>query len=151
MNRSIPFAALSIVLLLIALASPSPTRAQDRVVGPEDSQAIQAVISGQLEAFQRDDGEAAFAFAAPLIRERFGDVANFMRMVRDAYQAVYRPRKVAFGEILAPESRLPVQKVFLVGPDGLLVTAHYIMERQAGGEWRIAGVYLLPAAADGPT
>ena len=98
-----------------------------------------------------DDGEAAFAFAAPIIRLKFGDAANFMTMVKTSFAAVYRPRKVTFGNLVAPELRLPVQRVYVVGPDGNLLAFDYVMERQAGGEWRIAGVYLHHMPSDGPT
>ena len=112
----------------------------------DDAAAIRAVISDQLAAFRRDDGEAAFAFAAPAIREKFGDAANFLRMVREGYGPVYRPREVEFGALSAEDGRL-VQRVLLVGPDGVPVTALYFMERQPDGSWKISGC-VLTAAAD---
>ena len=146
-HRSIPIVCL-VVLLLCAAA---PVRAQGTLGSEPDVAAIRTVISGQMEAFARDDGEAAFAFAAPVIRQMFGDATTFMAMVKTGYAAVYRPKKVTFGELVAPESRLPVQRVYVVGPDGDLLAFDYVMERQAGGEWRIAGVYLHRAPSDGAT
>ncbi len=102
---------------------------------------IRAVIEAQMAAFQRDDAEAAFAFAAPDIQARFVSPANFMRMVREGYRPVYRPREVVFGEIFTLGGK-PVQRVRVVGPDGNVVIADYVMVRQPDGSWRIDGCYL---------
>ena len=53
---------------------------------------VRAVISAQIEAFKRDDGEVAFALAAPDIRKMFATPEIFMAMVRQQYAPVYRPR-----------------------------------------------------------
>ena len=76
------------------------------------------------------------------IKRKFGTVDTFMRMVRDGYPMVYRPREVEFLEALVKDGRT-VQALSLVGPDGQAVTALYFMERQADGSWRINGVSLL--------
>ena len=146
-HRPIPI----VCLVFLLLGAAAPIRAQDAVVGVPDSEAIRMVITEQMDAFARDDGEAAFAFAAPIIRLKFGDAANFMTMVKTSFAAVYRPRKVTFGDLVLPELRLPVQRVYVVGPDGALLAFDYVMERQAAGDWRIAGVYLHHMPSNGPT
>ena len=107
-----------------------------------DGQAIRDIITRQIEAFRADDGEAAFGFASPGIRQRFGDAATFMDMVRGGYAPVYRPRSLAFGAIERFQDVL-VQRVRIVGPDGKRVLALYAMERQPDGTWRIAGCQLV--------
>ena len=102
---------------------------------------IRRVIEGQLDAFRRDDGEGAFAFAAPSIRAMFGDAATFLRMVRTGYPPVYRPREVEFRSLGVEDGRL-TQRVLLVGPDGVPVVARYYMEQQPDGSWRIGGCVL---------
>ncbi|HJQ56359.1 MAG TPA: DUF4864 domain-containing protein [Vineibacter sp.] len=109
--------------------------------GDADRTAIRGVIESQIAAFRRDDGEAAFGFAAPAIRRQFGTVESFMAMVRGGYQPVYRPQTYRFGALEMVDD-LVVQKVHIVGPDGRAVTAFYIMEQQADGSWRIAGCSL---------
>jgi ketosteroid isomerase-like protein len=125
------------LLVIIALSAAAPVKAQDTA----DAGAIRAVIEQQLAAFQRDDGAAAFGFAAPSIQEHFGTADNFMQMVRSGYQPVYRPREVAFGALTTVAGNL-VQRVLLVGPDGVAVVALYTMERQADGGWKVAACYL---------
>lgn len=128
-------------LLLAAplLAAAAPARAE---VAAADRAAIEAVITAQIEAFRRDDGEAAYALAAPNVRALFPTVEIFMRMVRTGYLPVYRPRDVRFAEA-ALEPGGVVQKVLLRGPDGRAHLALYTMERQDDGSWRIAAVVLV--------
>ncbi|MFP6745039.1 MAG: DUF4864 domain-containing protein [Alphaproteobacteria bacterium] len=118
--------------------------AQSESLSDDDRQAIRAVIADQLAAFQRDDGAAAFAQATPNIQAIFQSPEVFMRMVREAYQPVYRPSQVEFREVVDFRGA-PAQRVFLVGPDGIAVIALYPMERQSDGTWRINGCYLLRA------
>lgn len=125
--------------LLIVTALCGPAQAQ---LAPADRAAIEAVIAGQIEAFRRDDGPAAFAFAAPGIQAMFGTPERFMGMVRNAYPPVYRPRQVEFAGI-EPQDGGWVQAVELVGPDGDAQRALYTMQRGPDGAWRIAGCVLV--------
>ncbi|MFP6741955.1 MAG: DUF4864 domain-containing protein [Alphaproteobacteria bacterium] len=130
--------AVAIILCLWA----SGSQGQTTTLSDGDRQAIQAVIADQLDAFQRDDGAAAFAQATPDIQAHFRTAANFMRMVREAYQPVYRPRQVEFRDVIDFHGA-PAERVYLIGPDGVPVIALYPMERQPDGHWRINGCYLL--------
>jgi hypothetical protein len=107
-----------------------------------DGAAIRRVIERQLEAFRQDDGPTAFSFASPGIQAMFGTAENFLDMVIQAYPQVYRPRAVEFRELTVHEGQ-PAQKVLLTGPDGVTVTALYLMQQQPDGEWRINGCLLL--------
>jgi ketosteroid isomerase-like protein len=117
-------------------------------IGAADRATIKAVIGDQMAAFRRDDASAAFGFAAPNIQDMFGTPERFMTMVRDGYQAVYRPAEVRFGALVRIEDRL-TQLVHVVGPDGVPRLALYFMERQPDGAWRISGCVLAadPGAA----
>lgn len=128
------------VLLLPSLLSFA--HAAEPAVSAADRQAIQGVITRQIEAFGRDDGSAAFGFAAPNIQALFGTPERFMGMVRQGYQPVYRPRSVEFSDLREEDGQV-VQAVELVGPDGAAHTALYAMERGADGQWRIAGCVLV--------
>jgi len=128
-------AALALMLLLPASAPRAAVPAPDRA-------AIEAVIAGQIEAFRRDDGEAAYAYAAPNIKALFPTAEIFMRMVRSGYLPVYRPQAVRFAELVIENGEV-VQRVLLRGPDGRAHLALYTMERQADGSWRIAAVVLV--------
>lgn len=130
------------------VALPSDLAAQDKEgIEAIDESAIREVVKGQLDAFQRDDGGAAFSYASPAIRKMFKTPEAFMDMVRRSYPAVYRPRWVAFEEIVNAEGKT-VQPVTVLGPDNVPVLALYFMERQTDGRWLIDGCYIVPTGGE---
>ena len=116
---------------------------------PTEAAAIQAVILKQIDAFEQDDAHTVFAIAAPEIQQRFGWSAMFMQMVRQGYAAVYRPRYVEFGPLVPYDTTSEntgryVQHVVIEGADGAVMMAVYAMQKDDGGNWRIAGCNLTP-------
>src|SRR5712691_5771096 len=89
------------------LMAPGPAAAER--LSTEDRAEIINVIRLQIEAFQRDDAEAAFSLASRGIQETFGTPENFLRMVKLSYQPVYRPASVTFLELSETEGEV-VQK-----------------------------------------
>jgi len=100
-----------------------------------------ATIERQLDAFARDDAEAAYALAAPGIKQMFGDSGVFMTMVRTQYAPVYRHRSVEFGAAVV-EADDVAQAVTFVDPDNQVWTAFYKLARQPDGTWLISGCSL---------
>ena len=129
---------LAFFLLFLATCTAN---AQDSGLSDGDREAIRDVIGRQVEAFRRDDGDAAFGLASPGIQQMFGTSATFMDMVRQGYQPVYRPRAFDFAEIVELNGQ-PAQKVHVVGPDGRPVDAFYPMTRLPDGTWRTDGCFL---------
>jgi len=125
--------------LVLAVTAPALAEPSDRA-----RTAIRNVIEQQMDAFRRGDGEAAFSHASPMIKRKFDDPATFMKMVRQRYRPVYRPRAVTFRNLERANGRL-AQHVHVVGPDGRQVIAVYLMEKQDDGTWKIDGVYLEEA------
>jgi len=135
---------LALLVLALGLACgpmSGQATAQDLSLSDSDRAAIRDTIGRQVEAFGRDDGDAAFGFASPTIQGMFGTSEVFMDMVRQGYQPVYRPRVFDFREIVSLHGQ-PAQKVHVVGPDGRPVTAVYPMTRLPDGSWRIDGCFL---------
>lgn len=118
-----------------------------RAQSDADRAAIKQVIASQIMAFRQDDAAAAYSYAAPSIRMMFPSPEVFMEMVRAGYGAVYRPQSFDFGPLDTSDGQL-VQPVRLVGPDGQPMVALYVMEQQPGGEWKIAGVYMLKGTGE---
>jgi hypothetical protein len=133
--RFLPLLAVLVVLAQTARADEAMP------LGAADRAAIRAVVEEQLAAFQRDDERTAFGLASPTIQQQFRSSGNFMRMVRNGYQPVYRPRDVQLGEIETVDGTI-IQRVELIGPDGVPALAHYVMQRQPDGSWRINGCFL---------
>jgi len=120
----------------------------ETIVLPDaDRQAIRSVIERQLQAILRDDGTAAFSYATPNIQGIFQSPENFMAMVKNGYQPVYRPQAVTFRDIIDVHGA-PAQRVLVVGPDGVPVIAVYPMQRMPDGSWLINGCYLLAYPRD---
>lgn len=127
------------VLAVAAGLACQPVRADP---SPEDRQAVREVISAQIAAFGRDDGQAAYGFAAAGIQKMFPSPDAFMAMVRQAYAAVVRPRTMVFGRIEDGAAGVE-QEVLITDGDGVDWVARYIMTRDADGRWRIQGCRLV--------
>lgn len=136
--------ALFCLVLLLGLTQAGQTHAQSEA----DRSAIQGVISHQLQAFQRDDADTAFADASPGIQAQFGTPENFLAMVERGYPPVYRPRQRSFGELHSEDGEL-IQDVDIIATDGSLWRALYAMEQQPDGSWKISGCQLVRAPSVG--
>ena len=133
------------LLLAAMLAGLLPASARAEPVSEADTRAVRTVVEAQLAAFAQDDGPLAFSYAAPSIREMFGNPERFMAMVRSSYPAVYRPSAVVFLHPQWVQGRM-VQGVHLTDAGGGLWLAVYALERQGDQSWRISGCNLQPTS-----
>lgn len=133
-------------LALLALVAFIPPRA---FAGDADVRAAQGTVESQLRAFQSDNGELAYSFAAPGIKRMFPTVDIFMGMVGSAYQPVRKPRSFSFGEANELGGGRIEQDVLLTGPDGLEYEAEYTLELQPDGVYRVTSVRLKKSEAIG--
>ncbi len=133
-------AAFALALLTVASA-----QAAERI-GRVDRVAIEKVIRDQLDAFTRDDAGRAFAHASPEIRRMFGTSDEFIRMVRDSYQPVYRSSSVRFMKLQRIDDRW-VQGVQLVDDEGRVWHALFTMQRQPDKSWKVGGCRLVQTDA----
>ncbi|MGY6534184.1 MAG: DUF4864 domain-containing protein [Pararhodobacter sp.] len=130
---------LIVLALSVVVSLTAPIRAD--TAGPR------AVIEAQIEAFQEDDFEAAFAFASDAIRGIFGTPERFGQMVRQGYPMVYRPAGLRFLDARDREGQL-VQRVLVSDQAQRLHLIEYEMI-ETGAGWRINAVRLLPGGAAG--
>lgn len=135
--------ALLSALLLVAGAARADEVAN---LPAAEKQAIQEVITDQIDAFREDDEPRAFGYASPGIQFMFGNPQRFTAMVRQGYQPVYHPRSMAFGDLLVVDGNL-VQELAVIGPDGQPHLARYVMEHEPDGTWRIDGCVLVARPA----
>ena len=136
--KKLPIAFLTILLF------SSPVWGDNAAVS-----AAQSTIRAQIEAFLAGDDAAAYDLAAPSIRQIFPSEEIFMRMVREGYPAVHRPRSFDFGAGESDGAGTVVQRVDLIGPDGRGYEAVYTLELQPDGRYRITGVHLRESSAMG--
>ena len=121
--------------LLLGLTAPAAA---------DDVAAAQSVIRAQEQAFSRDDAAAAYAHAAPEIRQLFPQADIFMLMVQQGYPPVYRHKSFEFGEARAANGHI-AQRVHIVDDNGEAWEAMYTLEQQPDGSLKITGCSLLKA------
>jgi hypothetical protein len=128
-----------------ALTTLSPAGAAD-TLSVADRRAIERVIRQQLDAFVRDDAPGAFAVATPEVQRMFGNADRFLAMVRDQYDAVYRPANVRFVRLERIDGEW-TQTVLITDEQGKVWGALYTMSRQADRGWRVGGCRLVETDA----
>ncbi len=111
-----------------------------------DAEAAGRVVLQQLEAFRRDDFDAAFGFASEEIHQLF-DVARFEAMVRGGYPEIARSASA----FIDHATRGPAGRLYLLvrvrGANGQSIEAVYEMVRE-NGQWRINGVVTQPDTSE---
>jgi len=127
--------------VVLGVSPASVAVADDRQAG------IQAVITRQLEAFRRNDADAAWAIAAPTIQKRFGTKGRFMEMVGNYYPQIMNSQSAIFKGLREIQGNI-IQRVFIEGGPGDFVDAYYTME-MIDGVWRINAVHVTKPKAEG--
>jgi hypothetical protein len=125
-----------VLLLALLFANVPPASAADDVA------AAQGVIRSQEQAFLQGDAAAAYSYAAPAIKQMFGQPDIFMQMVQNNYTPVYRHKSFEFGEGRAADGRI-AQRVHIIDADGQAWEALYTLELQPDGSIKISGCVLL--------
>lgn len=107
--------------------------------------ASRQVIEEQIQAFLKDDADAAYSFAAPGIKARFPNKDIFFSMVKKSYEPVYHPGNYAFGRSKSTDGGATViHELLITGRDGKNWRAIYKMMRQLDGSYKIGGVAIVP-------
>ena len=130
-----------VAALFLLLNLGSVAGAQD--LPPEAATQFQSIISGQLEALKADNGNVAYSFAAPVVKQIFPNVESFMSMVQRGYPPVYHNKGYEFGTLGIDALGRPVQQVKITGLDGEHYVAAYSMQQQPDGSWKISGCTLM--------
>lgn len=140
---AVKFAATFVVILTFCLGGAALAQ---KTASPEPASpaSIDSIVKAQLDAFQRNDGAAAFSWASEFIQKQFGTAEIFMQMVKSSYPIVYKHRRALFLDVV-DIGGITVQRVVFEDEQGRTLMAHYPMIRNKNGEWRINGCYLLPA------
>ena len=125
----------AILWLILVLSSP---------LAAGEKEDVQAIINGQIEAFQKDDFVAAFTYASPSIRSMFGTPENFGKMVQRGYPMVWRPKDVRFLDFESTPAGL-MQSLQIVDQAGKVHYLRYFVVSTSKG-WKISGVQFINPA-----
>ncbi len=131
------------LLAVVLLHSSSVFAAESFWPTAQEWSDIRQVIQSQLDAFQRDDGEASYALAAPSVKERFPTPEAFNKMVRDNYSPIYNLREVKFLTPSIAQGRI-LQGIQFLSDENRLLLAVFTMERQQDKSWKIKACNLMP-------
>src|SRR5262249_9136313 len=137
-------------ILLATTAAAQPWQQRDPLaagalppaqgVDEADRIAITAVIAAQLDALQRGDAPAAYAYASPLLQAEYPPPTSFLEMVRAAYAPVIRAHRAYFQDLVSYRG-YPTEVVLLIDSEGGETAALYLM-RRVEGAWKVAGCIL---------
>lgn len=107
----------------------------------DESNGLQTIISGQLDAFSDNDFRKAFLFAHFSIVLMFETPENFAAMVQRDWPMLLSPKEVTFLESIEG-SEVAEQDVKIVDQNGV---AHYIRYffTKSQGTWKISGVEMI--------
>ena len=137
--------AASAVLLTVLLAPLLLAGAAGAQRDPDADEAGRVVMQ-QLEAFRRDDFQAAFTFASRTIHDMFDD-ASFEAMVRSGYPEIARSVRANVDGSKRGDTGELYLFVHVYGQNGRAVEAVYEMVKE-GGAWRINGVVTRPDTSE---
>jgi hypothetical protein len=129
------------LFLMVSAQAADPTEAQ--------KQAMQSVVGAQLDAFREGRHNDAFSHAAPSIQALFGDVDNFITMVRRGFAPVYSNKAYNFASSFTDNTGRFAQRVVIDGKDGKRYEALYTLEQLADGSWKITSCTLLEIKSEG--
>lgn len=131
-----------LALLMMATVGAQAEQADTQPTVPAETiETMQSVIRGQIDAFQANDAETAFSYAAPGIQQRFANPARFVAMVRQSYSTVFEHQSFSFiDEALTPDG--PAQRVEFVSEDGQVWGGIYTFVEADDGDLYISGVLL---------
>lgn len=129
--------------LMVALAFPwwNSAQAIDDIT-TADAIAIHEVVQLQLEALANDDAASAFELATPEKRMLIGSPDNFLKLIKEEYNPIYRYQRVIFSrpEVVDGEA---VQMVRVTDGYSRVWVAIFWMQQGEDSSWRIDGCQLI--------
>jgi hypothetical protein len=134
----------AIATLLIGLVAPCGTFGAEPLndITTADAIAIRTVVQSQLEALAEDDATSAFELTTPTKRMQIGTADNFLRMIKEEYTPIYRPRLALFSSPQVIDGNA-IQIVRITGDDRHVWVAIFWMLQDEDSEWKIDGCQLL--------
>ncbi|OWW19128.1 DUF4864 domain-containing protein [Noviherbaspirillum denitrificans] len=107
-----------------------------------DAIAIHEVVQTQLEALSIDDAVSAFEQATPEKRMLIGSPDNFLRLIKEEYNPIYRYQRVIYSkpEVVNGDA---IQIVRVTDGNSRVWLAVFWMQQGEDSIWRIDGCQLL--------
>lgn len=132
--------ALQWVMMIMMSHWLGPAVAAD--LGKSEETAIQSAVQLQIEALANDDAERAFALTTENTRSRLGSSDNFLKMIKEQYDPVYRHRTALYASPQMVRGKV-YQVVRLTDLESHVWVAVYLMHKDTEGAWKIDGCQLI--------
>lgn len=110
-------------------------------ISESDKAMIRQLVEKQLQAFQQNDEEAAFALTSPIIQKKFAR-QDFMSIVSDKYIALIKPRSIMFRGFTMVDN-YPALVATIMDREGNLAQGIFVVQRQSDYSWRMHGYELV--------
>lgn len=133
---------LALMGMLLVMAWVLSLRAGAADLGQKEETAIQSAVQLQIEALANDDADRAFALTTETTRSRLGSPGNFLKMIKEQYDPVYRHRLALYQSPQIVLGKV-YQVVRLTDLDSHVWLAIYLMHKDAEGTWKIDGCQLI--------
>jgi hypothetical protein len=146
MGQTMRYRILLICCLVAQLVAPASSYAAAALtpaaLTPADKAAVQQTVRLQIDALAQDDADRAFALATPDTRDLLGTPVNFLQMIKQEYEPVYRHQLVLFSPPELIQGQV-YQVVHLTDLDSRVWIAIYSVNRDEGGAWKVDGCQLI--------
>jgi len=109
-------------------------------ISESDKSLIRQLIEKQLQAFQDNDPETAFALTSPKIQSRFTP-QGFMQALSSEYSAIFKPRSIMFRGFTLVKN-FPALIAMVMDREGNLVKVIFVVQHQQDYSWRVHGYEL---------
>lgn len=133
--------------IIVALGAPWwSTAAAIDAITTADAIAIHETVQSQLEALSNDDAASAFELATHEKRMLIGTPDNFLRLIKEEYDPIYRYQRVIFSqpEVINGDA---VQVVRVTDGYSRVWVAVFWMQQDAESQWKIDGCQLIETTA----
>lgn len=112
-------------------------------ISETDKIVIRQLIEQQLQAFQKNDEETAFALTSPALHRKFS-LPDFMSKIKLEYDAIVQHRSIMFqGFTLV--NNYPALVAMVMSQKGELAKAIFIVQQQKDYSWLIHDYELVAA------
>ena len=127
---------LSFTLFIISGLSKADVSLKNELIKTQD------IIESQIQAFQNKNAELAYSFASPMIKLRFNNPQEFMRMVKSYYEPVYNPKQYYFIDSKYFEGSI-YHQLQIISQSNMSYLATYSLIKDEN-EWKISGCSVMP-------
>jgi hypothetical protein len=137
---------LTLIAAMLVMLGDGISRAGAEELRESEMAEIRSAVEAQIDALTNDDAARAFDLATEDTRIRLGSPDNFLRIIKEKYEPLYRHRMALYSSPQIVLGKV-YQVVRLTDLDSHVWVAIYLMHKDGGGMWKIDGCQLVQTPA----